>query len=544
MTAGPNIGSGPPWPKPTLQVDSFRGGRPVLPMTYASTDASYGTQICFVMRAAMQVGAARLIGPAIVLLSILCVSAEVAQAAEIELHNDHPEGCSATLVGPIQPGDTRKVREVFPFDVDGFLGGGGATLCFHSAGGSFLEGLALAEYITEAGIQTHVGADRSCLSACALAFLGGRYAWFEERVQRVVGRTLHADATLGFHAPYLDIPDSQFDQAAVRQAYNTAVEGVAVVFSRLEELAISRDFALTFLSAIGEEFHYINTPLRVDQLDARVVGTVEMPSRVSDTKLASICELKVPPLRQFAPFEEPAAYRFPADGGGTLHVQAVPFFAEGSKYWHLCQVQVGDDARVFPFHDGELHVAGFEDSFYFPFQVPRDYIPTEREILEWIRSGPRTSWQALPPTLLAEGDPPLSNLSAGEARLPRPASYPSADRSCAPIASRYTVRNVKQYATLRAAASYDSEVVARVPLGQDLKPTSHAFSDVAFASERCRAVCDIEGRGRVSLDPNVNGFVEGPSSAISYCSRDHAIWWRMEGPDGRAGWMSRHYLTR
>ena len=135
-------------------------------------------------------------------------TAAPAVAAEIELLNDHPEGCVACLSGKIATGDVEMVREVLP----GSLAHGkylvsSVLACMTSQSGGFVEGIALAEYFADAGIRIRVPAGGTCLSACAIAFpgrtrKGGEYGVISNR-----GQSMHATAVPGFHQPCPAIPD-------------------------------------------------------------------------------------------------------------------------------------------------------------------------------------------------------------------------------------------------------------------------------------------------------------------------------------------------
>ena len=70
------------------------------------------------------------------------------------------------LSGPIESGDLERLRALAPSD-------GQSIISFDSNGGDFQAGLALARYLHEKSIGTIVEDGRKCLSACAIAFLGG-----------------------------------------------------------------------------------------------------------------------------------------------------------------------------------------------------------------------------------------------------------------------------------------------------------------------------------------------------------------------------------
>ncbi|KHQ54222.1 hypothetical protein [Mameliella alba] len=103
------------------------------------------------------------------------------------------------LSGQIVDGDTNRLRAILPPGQNAFDRALIHTrLCLDSPGGSFPEGLDLATYLGETGISTHVAAQDSCLSTCALAFLGGTQFWAEDGLPSNRSRSMHVTATLGY----------------------------------------------------------------------------------------------------------------------------------------------------------------------------------------------------------------------------------------------------------------------------------------------------------------------------------------------------------
>jgi len=72
-------------------------------------------------------------------------------------------------------------------------------ICLNSPGGSYDEGLAIAELLMGELIGTAVEADAVCASACALIFMAGSAPWKGQ-----LNRFLHVSGLVAFHAPYLD----------------------------------------------------------------------------------------------------------------------------------------------------------------------------------------------------------------------------------------------------------------------------------------------------------------------------------------------------
>lgn len=143
------------------------------------------------------------------------------------------------LEGDIVDGDVERVREAVA--AAGVEPGAKAVFSLSSPGGSYSVGLDLALLFRRMGFATLVEADAGCYSACAIAFLGG-----SETLRDPVpssdpdaipdlspDRSMEAGARIGFHAPYLQLPENQYDAGMVQAAYAVAVYNI----SRLVEIA-------------------------------------------------------------------------------------------------------------------------------------------------------------------------------------------------------------------------------------------------------------------------------------------------------------------
>lgn len=142
-------------------------------------------------------------------------------------HNLRQEGqilCNVLLEGPIEQGDLDRLKTTFGSQRDKQFDKP-PRLCLHSPGGSYREGLAIANYLMEHSIGTAVPAGGECYSACAIIFMGGTFPWKGE-----LNRYLHSQAVLGFHAPY--IPDSNnknrvmVDEREIGSAYSEGIKAM------------------------------------------------------------------------------------------------------------------------------------------------------------------------------------------------------------------------------------------------------------------------------------------------------------------------------
>ncbi|MVO17782.1 hypothetical protein [Parasedimentitalea huanghaiensis] len=150
-----------------------------------------------------------------------CVAANVATAADVHIVNYRFSQSKTVpllrLEGIILRGDVEKYKTA----LERVLGcsaaecgpdgtGVRAVVSLDSPGGSLLEGIALAEAFREDAVATVIEADQSCLSACALAFLGGTGVWSTGGIGYFRDRTIEPGAKLGFHSPFF--PSSKVSQ--------------------------------------------------------------------------------------------------------------------------------------------------------------------------------------------------------------------------------------------------------------------------------------------------------------------------------------------
>lgn len=112
--------------------------------------------------------------------------------------------------GGTVPGDLATLRNMYERFVNCRLSCSGpdgmptAVLTMNGPGGSYSEGLAIADFLRENHIATVVERGMECYSACAFAFLGGSAWSSQEGVGTYIDRMVEPGSTVGFHAPYAD----------------------------------------------------------------------------------------------------------------------------------------------------------------------------------------------------------------------------------------------------------------------------------------------------------------------------------------------------
>lgn len=470
-----------------------------------------------------------------------CAAASPSQAARIQLLDAHPEGCTARLTGQIVKGDAARLREILrgPDGAERYVSGmRGITLCFDSPGGSFLEGLHIARDLRTAGIASHVAAGETCLSACALAFLGGSRLSFEDAITHEFRRSLHATARLGFHAPKLDIPAGSFTEGEVDRAFRLALRASAMIFTRLEELGISRAFALAFFDVPEGTFYEIDTPERVDEADVAVTGLAPLPLSIPPERQADLCARTFEIFDQRR-YEDPDNYTkvlvrdhisLPAERAGTQRAaHLIARTGEGTLMWDVCVMTWWPDQWQSTFALRLAHDRLFDfDPYDFRNPVP----PTQDSLLRQLGEQPQ-SRASLRPLLAAPAGTPLEALATDAP----PAVYGSSSpATCAPVRPDYKVVNVQSFTNLRAAPGFEADVLRQVRKDARVAPvTPGTLEGTALLSQRCRMACQLSKSGQVKPDD---------LHTLNACASSDAVWWQVRTTSGTTGWLATKFLAR
>ena len=141
-----------------------------------------------------------------------------AQAAGIQLRDRqyslHMNAKVIELTGPIVPGDAQRLADFVGANFD--CGDDGidcspytAIVSLDSPGGDYAEGQKIAALLRSKALASIVERGRSCLSACAIAYLGGSGFWPTGGVGSFIARFIEPGARIGFHSPYLPQADAQ-----------------------------------------------------------------------------------------------------------------------------------------------------------------------------------------------------------------------------------------------------------------------------------------------------------------------------------------------
>lgn len=175
--------------------------------------------------------------------------------------------CTIALTGEIVPGDAQALWDTDPKNGD--------VLCLNSPGGNFAEAIKIADRLDGGVLATRLEAGSECMSACALIFVAA--SWFEDI--HVPRRSMHQDARLGFHAPFVIPPKGQYTEQSISDAFKIGTNAVALMMrlGTIEgrfgyEGVFPNDIMIEILGKGPNEFYEVDRPERANALGIEIVG--------------------------------------------------------------------------------------------------------------------------------------------------------------------------------------------------------------------------------------------------------------------------------
>ncbi len=192
-------------------------------------------------------------------------------------------GCTHRFEGLVEKGDLARFQSVAPDPQ--------AVVCLNSPGGSFLEGIRIAEFLQTSRIGTRIEASTRCESACSIIFMGGSTLAADHEIDDwPTGfrpwRTMHPTARLGFHAPKLNVAQGQFSEATVARAYDAALLTISEFVRRLP--AFHPDLFARMISTPHDQMYWIETVDQAGQFGISV-GPVPRPEAPTDPQRIHAC---------------------------------------------------------------------------------------------------------------------------------------------------------------------------------------------------------------------------------------------------------------
>ena len=161
-----------------------------------------------------------------------------------------------------------------------------AVMAFDSTGGSLDEGMRMGRVLRKYGVGTLIRAGDRCLSACALAFLGGTTLGPEGAVPN---RRLEIGGQLGYHAFYATRDPDARDAATSRARGVTEGRAMsAVIIAYVIEMGVDPENVLRALVRPPDDMTYIEAAGEFASLGACPVGLPVSRATLAD-RATNIC---------------------------------------------------------------------------------------------------------------------------------------------------------------------------------------------------------------------------------------------------------------
>ncbi|OAH08383.1 hypothetical protein pfor_12c1417 [Rhodobacteraceae bacterium SB2] len=431
-------------------------------------------------------------------------------------------GCEVKLEGVIEEGDVERltaaiveVKSRRDYWLDAVLNSYDFRVCFNSPGGSYLEGIEIARIID---VPTGVDEGDICESACFLAFMSGINTTFQENDFGVVwqDRVMHPLASVGYHAPALNIKAGNFSAEEVNKAYRIALFSVA----ELIKLRKEKYGSYIFRDYLFEDM------LRIPPNKMKHIRTVEQAIKA---------QIMVFPVV------------FPGVEKSLENASQYPQDKNYGGFAHACRA-MGLMVDDFGVDEGPHRPKISTDQGYVFFSAAFDLgeSGTGCELHQSIPDGSTSTW-FVGDGSAKDGDanigtqgslaafmyyPPLTEINTlkypfnhAELNLEFLSGFGGKDDkrllSCAVGDTTARVTNVQNFTNLRRQAGMNGQVTGPVPLGAQLSVINPGNF---LRTDRCAAAC--------------NGTNQ---NAVKQCIDNNDVWIEVEYI-GRRGFLSRKFL--
>ncbi|MCB1383044.1 MAG: hypothetical protein KDJ73_08975 [Notoacmeibacter sp.] len=198
----------------------------------------------------------------LVTIAALLLASFAAHAAEITLVSYRYSKARPVphirLTGVIRPGDEETFAKVMQLakscaNCGRDDGGPWAVVSLASPGGHYKTGIALADAFRGSIAATVVEGGDTCLSACAVAFLGGSGFWPTGGIGVFIDRTIEPGAKVGWHSPLFpdEVVASITDGGQAKLALDTTRIGISSMVQVLTKYNVS-PLVIDKIIAMGE----------------------------------------------------------------------------------------------------------------------------------------------------------------------------------------------------------------------------------------------------------------------------------------------------
>lgn len=216
-------------------------------------------------------------------IASFCLFGATTSAIALEFRENSETG-EITANGKVEMDDAEKISKIITLEYKQrhHIVRGLATVSFDSQGGSMLGGLRLGYAMRALAVHTNIGAGQKCMSACALAFLGGQ--------QRTVEGEFGVHAASLSHGKRLVERDVQLDSVQQLGAITTAY---------VNEMTGRSDVALRALSTSAVRISVLDD---IELVSMGVITVARRPSQFGKTGF------KCPPQHDFTVLSTVCAY--------------------------------------------------------------------------------------------------------------------------------------------------------------------------------------------------------------------------------------------
>lgn len=472
--------------------------------------------------------------PRAILVALTLIFASLAansQAATIRLGGSEEMGCRIEITGQITTGDTETLRALF--EQLGYPTGYspiGRRICLDSPGGLLSEGLLLADLIAEWNYGTAIAHGASCESACAVAFLAGRFNNPEAGGAFSTDRLLHPRGKLGFHAPSLLLGERNYSRSEVDTAYAIALVSMAGILEHRANwgTAIPDSLFLSLLGTPPYEMSYVETVGQAArwQID---VAPVAMPQIEVKQALTNACRHVDSGLLDYQPYFDMPPLEFSFEeitDEGLTAFSTRDFRYEGSAQCEVRLYASGsfNDYSPVVAMGGAQYTGGATDQDVSGQIYPYMLYPNDAKLadLPMARAGDTAQAQAFFRAARSPG------AAAGQV---------GGFNSCRLIGSDARIINVNEFVNIRAAPGLRAPVVGQVRLAERVQvPDTGRLvpqRDNARA-QTCLSICN-------ALTESPSGF--GVADEAQGCVDENMLWYQIISQNGTTGYISRRFLS-
>lgn len=467
-------------------------------------------------------------------------------------------GCTVLVSGEFTQGSAQKVRDhlvakgantIFP-DSDALYYGG--RLCFDSPGGSFLEGLELANALY--GTRTGVDEGHRCESACFLSFMAGTIDRLES-LPLIPDRVMHPQAKLGYHSPGILIEDRNFSSTEVKRAWDIALLSIAEILKirNVEPTPNSsgsyffRDELLESMLRVSfDDMRYITTVhdalfyniiVYPAILPFQIIGADDQVVSLSDPAFANACRSLGIMAEDFYIDSGPSDASLIYDQDlGTLKFTAN--FDEG-KNVTTCEIEyrlVGSEA----FNWDTQEIQGVD--LFFQSDTRSSWMVGNIRASDWWI--PENHYKVAAfmhypaNTRIIDLEHPKNHqsinstmLSVIERGFMNSYEYNSGQFSCFISSDQARIINVNEFVNLRNRAGFTSRVIERIMKGETVRLVN---GNSIRSTRSCIDACQALSVGAREYE-EIRDFA-------SQCVENNDVWIEVVTSNNRRGWISRKFL--